>query len=79
MSDRREEVAERAMLVLGRQISGIREQFAVHDGDPVWFGVLPGERDGSYVVAMKSSAGWSAAAVVDITITDAVPEKEEEQ
>jgi hypothetical protein len=78
MSSRREEVAERAMLVLGRQISGIRERFAVHDGDPVWFGTAPGERDGSYVVAVRSDAGWSAVATVDITITDATPGEEKQ-
>jgi hypothetical protein len=67
----RDDVAAKALRVIGRQILSIREQFAVSDGDPVWFGVLPGERDGSYVIAMKSDAGWSATVIVDITVTDA--------
>jgi hypothetical protein len=80
MSDERDEVAAEALRILGRQIMDLRGQFAVSDGDPVWFGVQPGrrayEQDYSYTVILKSDAGWKATAIIDITVTDAEPAEE---
>lgn len=69
----RDNVAAEALRIVGRQIIDIRGQFAVSDGDPAWFSVWPGERDDSYVITLKSDAGWSATVVVDVTVTDATP------
>jgi hypothetical protein len=72
-ADRKESLAAQALEILGRQVMDLRGQFAVSDGDPVWFSAWPGERKHSYVVTLKSDAGWKATAIIDITITDAEP------
>lgn len=80
MSGGRDAVAEAALAAVGRMLLACDNEEIGSEDEVVWVSVRRGERDGSYDLALECqsvSAGmaakWTAAAVVDVTITGAVP------